>query len=133
MAKYYFFTDTDLLDVQSVKAYDPIVGSATSDEFRVVSIHIASSIPNAYAVCNGIVCIQPVTGSSTLMNIILKPTVRPRIDFVPIEYIIYKGIKLSSLIDTLFVALTRNDLVDMINNSQDALNTSIDRANGNLN
>ncbi len=131
MAKFYFFTDTDLLDVQSSGAYGPIVGSATPDEFRVMSIHTASSVPNAYAVCNGIVCIQPVNGSSTLVNIILKPTVRPNIDFVPIEYIIYKGIKLSSVINSSYVALTGNDLVDMINKSQNALNDSIDKANGN--
>lgn len=99
---YYFFTDTNLLVAQaSAGAYGPIAKATSTDpdEYRVTSLHTATSHPTAYAACDAIVCVQRIPGTS-LLNIILKPLVQPALNFAPVKYIIYKGILASSLIAT---------------------------------
>ena len=96
---YYFFTDTNLLVAQtSAGAYGPIAKANPSDpdEYRVTSLHTATSDPTAYAECDAIVCVQRVP-STALVSIILKPLVRPALNFAPVKCIIHKGILESSL------------------------------------
>ena len=116
---YYFFTDinqqasgaSDYINEQTLGAYGPIVpATAGMDEYRVTSLHTASYNPTAYAVCEGIVCVQRIPGTTPpLVNVILKPLVQPALNFAPIKYIIYKGILESSLIDGPEAALAGNN------------------------
>jgi hypothetical protein len=60
-ADFYFFTDTNLLTVQSAaQAFGPVIPAsvANTDEYRVTSLHTATSNPTAYAACDAIVCVQ---------------------------------------------------------------------------
>lgn len=122
---YYFFTNTTLLLAQTAGAYGPIPKATATDpdEYRVTSLHTASSNPTAYAACDATVCVQRV--SATLVNIILKPRVQPALNFAPIKYIVYKGIVASSLINgTETAAATSNDLTRVIWETQSKKNAS---------
>lgn len=129
MAQFYFFTDIDLLNIQTGgDAFGPIAGSLIYDEYRLCSLHTAGSDPSAYAICKGTVFVQLISGNSTNVNLILKPEEQPENNFPYIKYIIYKGIKTSSLFDGDFVALNTNDLTKSINTTQNLTNKSKDRA-----
>jgi hypothetical protein len=130
-AKFYFFTDTDLLSSQLASdAFGPAKpDNKGNDQYRISSMHSASSSPAAYAICDGIVCAQDIPDTSpALVNLILKPLDRPPINFVPVRYYVYKGILKSSLFanDTsgasIIAAAGTNQLTEAIWNSQDARN-----------
>jgi hypothetical protein len=127
---YYFFTDTNLLVTQApAAAYGPIakVNATDPDEYRVTSLHTATSHPTAYAACDAIVCVQRIP-STSLINIILKPLIQPTLNFAPVKYIIYKGILANSLIDTNgtdVAALTNNDLTKFLWAEQAKKNASM--------
>lgn len=128
MANYHFFTDADLLNAQtSGQAFGPVPASLTPDEYRITSYHTSTADAKAYAICDGIICAQQTASNPSLLNIILRPLTKPGIEFSHVDYFIYKGIKLNSLLDGTFIQTTGNDLVEMINQSKTALNASIDR------
>jgi hypothetical protein len=110
-AKYYFFTDTNLLSPQlPADAFGPAGTVAGQDQYRTSSMHTATSDPMAYAVCDGIVCVQRIPGTSpALVNVILKPLVQPGLNFSPVKYIIYRGILEASLINGVETASPANN------------------------
>jgi hypothetical protein len=58
-AEFYFFADTNLLMLQTAaQAFGPVNPVANTDEYRVTSLHTASSNPTAYAACDAIICVQ---------------------------------------------------------------------------
>ncbi|HSU17358.1 hypothetical protein [Longimicrobium sp.] len=107
-AKFYFFTDTNLLSPTqpTADAFGPPFMGA--DEFRITSKHTASTAPHAYAVCDGIVCVQR-TSKPGRVNLILKPLVQPPLNFSPVKFFIYRGIDESLLIDGKKVAAEGNN------------------------
>jgi hypothetical protein len=120
MADFFFFTDIDLLQSQPAnKAYGPAGAVSGIEKFRVTSLHYSTGSPKAYAVCDGIVCVQQNTSNPLLVNLILKPNQNPDINFSTIKYIIYKGILKSSLVDGSgnIVVDTTNDLTESIKRS----------------
>jgi hypothetical protein len=134
MADFFFFTDIDLLNVQtSDLAFGPLNGFENS-KYRLCNLHTASSDPSAYAICSGSVFIQVDNTDSTLVNLVLKPSQQPVIDFPTIKYYIYKGIKKTSLIapgDLEIAASESNDLTKLIWDAQNARNISFDVADEN--
>ncbi|MCW3085913.1 MAG: hypothetical protein JWP12_3279 [Bacteroidetes bacterium] len=123
MADFFFFTDIDLLNSQSSsQAYGPAGISGTDEQFRVTSLHTATGTPKAYAICDGTVCIQQDQGNTNLVNLILKPSNKPRINCATIKYIIYKGILKNSLLDGSGNVLntSNNDLTGSVKTSWDA-------------
>lgn len=101
MAKFHFFTDVDLLNPQiQSQSYGPVLGNETT-QYRLTSRFTTTQAARAFAVCDGIVFVQPVAGSSTLVNLILKPTISDLENgFTPVEYFIYRGLKKENFIDT---------------------------------
>jgi hypothetical protein len=132
-SKFHFFTDTNLLLSQSASdAFGPGgTDGAGNDQYRISSMHSASADPAAYAVCSGIVCAQDIPNTTPpRVNLILKPLDRPPINFVPIRYYIYKGIRKDSLFNGAAIAPSAtNDLTKAIWNSQDAKNKSANTPN----
>lgn len=124
MADFFFFTDVDLLNSQTVEqAYGPAGVSEGKDRFRITSLHSATGIPNAYAICDGQVAVQQDSQNSNLINLILKPSVQPSFNISTISYIIYKGILKSSLIENIGEVNTTditNNLTQSIKKSWDA-------------
>jgi hypothetical protein len=124
--KFHFFTDTNLLSSQLSSAFGPAgTDGAGNDRYRISSMHSASSNPAAYAICNGIVCVQEVPNTS-LVNLILKPMDPFPINFVPVRYYIYKGIRRDSLFSgaAIAAASVTNQLTTAIWDSQNARNDS---------
>ncbi len=89
-------------------------------------MHTASSDPSVYAICEGQICVQEVNGNPNLVNLILSPSQQPTLNFVPIKYIIYKGVLKNSLVlnDSEIASQANNDLTNNIWNSQKAKNVS---------
>ncbi|WP_028978947.1 hypothetical protein [Sporocytophaga myxococcoides] len=126
MANFYFFTDIDLLSSQAqIGAFGPAGSSGGKDKYQVTSIHSSSSDSNAYAISDGVVCVQEDGSNANLVNLILKPLSQPPFAFSKIKFIIYRGIKKDSLFNGNEIAVsTSNDLTKSIWESQTAKNAS---------
>src|SRR5438128_4348466 len=125
MSKVFFFTDIDNVGNQAAAdAFGPVIGSPDT-QFRVTSIHrpMQGTMPNAYAVCDGLVLVQDAGNS--LVNLILKPTEQPPFAFPKIKFFIYRGIQKNSLVSGSDVAPSaNNDLTKSIWASQQAKSAS---------
>lgn len=109
---FYFFTEADKLNLQTQMAF----GSIDANQFRLGNLSTASSSPKAFAIANGNILIQQVTADPTKVNLIIKPSEQPDLDLPKIEFIIYKSVLKSSLIETdgTIVSSTKNDLAKNI-------------------
>jgi len=109
---FYFFTEPSKLNVQT---QNQAFGAIDEDNYRLNNLFTATSNAKAYAIASGNVLVQPITGSTTLVNVVVKPTDQPDLNLPKIDYIIYKGVEKSSLISTTKVASpTNNDLTRKI-------------------
>ena len=123
MAKHFFFTDQDILNIQLVGQEFGSVATNPTSQYQVTSKHTAAGIPNAYAVSDGVLFVQ--NAGINLVNLILKPTSQPPFQFPKIKFYIYRGIVKSSLVNGLEVATSSsNDLTKSIWDSQVARNAS---------
>jgi len=122
--KSHFFTDPDTITQTETQAFGP----ASTEEFRVTSsFNIAAANANAYAICKGIVLVQPQAGSTDKVNLVLRPYTQP-IQGVNIKYFIYRGLKLSDFFNGTLVKAAgtdSSDLVNSINSSFTAFHTNI--------
>lgn len=124
--KFHFFTNADLLAPQLPSQAFGSAGTVNgADLYRTTSLHTADPSknvdPTAYAVCAGVVCVQEISNTNypALVNLVLRPREQPALNFVPIKYIIYKGILRSSLINGNEVAqASTNQLTQSIWKSQ---------------
>jgi len=128
MARFYFFTDIDLLNLQVQSgAFGPAGTSGGKDKYQVTSMHTASSDPGAYAICDGIVFVQEDSTNANLVNLVLKPLSQPPFAFPKVKFFVYRGIKKDSLINGNEIASSgANDLTESIWSSQSARNVSAD-------
>ncbi|SEH05034.1 hypothetical protein [Candidatus Venteria ishoeyi] len=90
--KSHFFCQTGNLTQGTSQCF----GVVSPTEFRTTaSLNIGSGLTkNIYAICSGRILIQPQSGSSTKVNLILKPFKQP-INELPIKYFIYRGLNKS--------------------------------------
>jgi hypothetical protein len=124
----HFFTEPSKLNTQSS---NQAFGVIDDDNYRLGNLFSASSDLKAFAITSGRVLVQEVNGSSTLVNLVLKPDKQPDLDLPKIDYIIYKGIKKNTLINgTEIAASNTNDLTGSIWNSQNKRNEQIEAATG---
>lgn len=79
-------------------AFGPDQLTSGSTKFRVTSTLNTSADEKVFAICKGNVLVVPQIGSSTLVNLVLKPYKQPS-SRLPIRYFIYRGVKKSSIID----------------------------------
>lgn len=120
MNKFFFFTDTDLLQTQASEgAFGPVLSTDPDfdsgvDKYRLFSAHTASSNPLAYAICNGRILVQQDSTDPNLVNILLKPEVQPDIGLPKIKYYIYRGVLKNSLTDGTNVVNGGNTLTKTI-------------------
>lgn len=134
MADFFFFTDVDLLDNQPLdQRFGPVDGFENS-QYRLLSIHSSSTDANAYAICNGQVFVQQDESNVDLLNLVLRPSVQPKLGLPAIKYFIYKGIKKESLFNSDGITIASagsNDLTQLIWDSQNGKNESKDKLNSN--
>ncbi|SDX75486.1 hypothetical protein [Flavobacterium degerlachei] len=71
-------------------------GPKSPDEFRLTSSFTLSenTTKKAFAICKGLVLIQPQTGSSTKVNVILRPYRQP-FPGLNVKYFVYRGLQRS--------------------------------------
>lgn len=132
MSNLFFFTDYDLLNIQSsIDSYGPVAGFETT-KYKVTSHHSSDDDtglpdPRAFAIIDGVIRFQKDSTNSDLLNMVLKPT-NPSINGYNIQYFIYRGIRKDSLIDTATSTLlpaTENDLTNKLWEVQTAINTHL--------
>jgi len=126
---YYFFTEPEKLLVAQPQnnAYGPI----NENEFSLTNLFNASSTTKAFALTSGNILVQQTTANSDLVNIVLKPHEQPDLDLPKLNYVIYKGVLKSSIIDTVGAIANRanNDLTSKIWQSFDLQKAAFDDSN----
>ncbi len=122
MARFYFFTNINTLKNQTV---NQSFGPKEATEYRVSSTHKTNGTAITYAICDGIVFVQPVKNKPDLVNIILKPRFQNTMTFDVIQYIIYRRVLKSSLFNGDTIAASgSNDLTTYIWDTQALLNAA---------
>lgn len=110
MADFFFFTEPNKLqDQTSEQAF----GAIDENKYRLGNMFTATANSKAFAVTSGNVLVQAI--DSNTITLVLKPEEQPNLDFPKIDYIIYKGLLKTSLIDGEKVATpSNNDLTRKI-------------------
>ena len=109
MTKLHVFADMDKIPVYDAvnnpasgqgpgEAYGPVVGDETT-QFRVTSRFILDETATAYAATTGVVFVQPVAGSTDLVNLVLQPLYSLDEGFMPVKYFIYRGLRRANFVD----------------------------------
>lgn len=134
MSKFCFFTDADETGLLNLQNSSDAFGVVSDTEFRVTSLHTAASNPRVFAVCDGTIAVQQ-DSQSGIVSLILKPKDQPpvgnKINFVPIKYIIYKGVVKGSLISGSGVAdKSNNQLTSRAHATQDVMNRAVELVTG---
>jgi hypothetical protein len=91
----YFFTDPAALSQTAEQVFGPV----SDDEYRVTTKFSFTANTMAYAICKSIVLIQPQTGNSSKVNLILRPFSQP-IQGINIKYFIYRGLNKADFFNT---------------------------------
>lgn len=91
----YFFTDPAALTQSTGQSFGPV----SLDEFRLTTKFSLSANTMAYAICKSVVLIQPQTGSSSKVNLILRPFNQP-LQGINIKYFIYRGLNKADFFNT---------------------------------
>ncbi|MDN3548775.1 hypothetical protein [Mucilaginibacter aquaedulcis] len=84
----HFFTDPAVVTQSAVQAFGP----ASPNIFHTTSSFNITADALAFAICSGVVSVQPQTGNNNLVNLILRPFKQPIIG-INIKYFIYRGLK----------------------------------------
>lgn len=94
-ADSHFFSEVSAISQNSGQSFGPV----SADVFRLTSKFTAQAGAKAFAICTGMVAIQPQAGSTTKVNLLLRPYTQP-IKGVNIRYFIYRGLNKSDFIDS---------------------------------
>lgn len=108
----HFFTDPSVMTQSEAQIFGPI----DDREFRLTTKFNAPGA-KAFAICKGIVLIQPQAGSVDKVNLILRPYTQPITGF-NIKYFIYRGLDKSSFFSADQViekSETSSDLIKRVN------------------
>lgn len=93
--KSFFFTEISVAEQASVtQAYGPSSGT----KFNITS-RFSLENKKAFAVAEGQVLVVPQTGSTTKVNVVLKPTRQSSDIGVPVKYFVYRGLLKNTFIN----------------------------------
>ena len=81
------------------QSHEQAFGPQSSTEFNLTSKFSLASPKKAYAICKGVVLVQPQTGSTDKVNLILRPYKQP-FPGLNIKYFIYRGLQRSDFFTT---------------------------------
>lgn len=91
----HFFIEQDAFSGNTV---EQSFGPQSSTLFNLTTSFTLSGDKKAFSICKGIVFIQPQDGSSTKVNLILRPYNQPFSGF-NVKYFIYRGLRKSDFFD----------------------------------
>jgi hypothetical protein len=107
VGKSYFFTEPDKVIQSADQAFGPISTVVAENQppslelrFRLgakMSLVNDEEKAKAFAICSGNVLVQPQTGNSNKVNLILRPTQQP-FNGMPVKYFIYRGLDIAGLL-----------------------------------
>lgn len=117
----YFFTDLNTVTQLASQSFGPV----SPTEFRLTNEFTATG--NAYAICKGVVLLQPQDGDINKVNLILRPYTQP-FPGLNIKYFIYRGLKTSDFILDGNIISEGSDFITKINTDYDAFYS--DNGNG---
>lgn len=107
----HFFTNPSAIVQSDLQAFGPV----SENVFRLTSKFTVSGASNkAFAICKGIVLVQPQTGNANAVNIIIRPYIQP-IAGLNIKYFIYRGLIKSDFFANDLVIATGSNTSDFIN------------------
>jgi len=106
----FFFTDPAAITQSAAQAFGPV----SENQYRLTTKFSVGADTNAYAVCTGVVLVQPQTANSALVNVILRPFKQP-ITGLNIKYFIYRGLNISEFFDNGTVISADEGTSDFIN------------------
>ncbi|KRT15664.1 hypothetical protein ASU31_13445 [Pedobacter ginsenosidimutans] len=104
----YFFTDPASVSQTTAQAFGPV----SENEFNLTA-KFTSTGAQAFAVCKGVVLIQPQGVGSEVVNLILRPYEQP-INGLNIRYFVYRGLKKSDFFNGENVLADGNDVSGFI-------------------
>ncbi|MBS1520282.1 MAG: hypothetical protein JST50_04760 [Bacteroidetes bacterium] len=107
----FFFTDPAAISQVEDQAFGPV----SADEYRLTSKFTIAANANAYAICTGVVLVQP-TADSDKVNLILRPFKQP-ITGLNIKYFIYRGLSIGDFFDS-----TNTNVIAADSNTSDFIN-----------
>ncbi|MGY0041034.1 hypothetical protein [Pedobacter sp. NJ-S-72] len=110
----HFFTATNGLSQSAEQAFGPI----SENDFNITA-KFSSTGAKAFAICKGVILVQPQTENSDVVNLILRPYSQPITGF-NIRYFIYRGLKKSDFFsgDNVLPASTgTSDFINKVNKS----------------
>ncbi len=120
----YFFIDQNGFTQSTNQSFGPVLNNEVN-EFRVTSKFSCTTARLAYAICKGVVLVQPQTGNSNRVNLILRPYKQP-FPGLNISYFVYRGLRKADFFSTNTIPevipaiSTASDLVKKINADFDA-------------
>lgn len=106
----FFFTDPAAISQSAAQAFGPI----DEDQFRLTTKFSLGADTPAYAICTGIVLVQPLATDSTRVNLVLRPFKQP-IQGLNIQYFIYRGLKILDFFSNDGVIAATGSTSDLIN------------------
>ncbi|MCD0470485.1 hypothetical protein [Flavobacterium sp. JAS] len=89
-ATSHFFTESGGFTQSQAQSFGPV----NDAEFNLTSKFSVATPQKAYSICKGVVLIQPQTGNSNKVNLILRPYKQP-IKGLNVKYFIYRGLQKS--------------------------------------
>jgi hypothetical protein len=117
--KSHFFAESGVITQSASQGFGPV----SADEFRLTSLFSVAAPTKAFAICSGLVLIQPQTGSADRINLILRPFTQP-IQGVNIRYFVYRGLQKSDFVDSsnhiIASSATTSEFITKINADFDA-------------
>lgn len=108
----HFFTTPASMTQDESQAFGPV----SENEFRLTSKFTAPG-SKAFAICKGVVLVQPQAGDSNKVNVILRPFTQPITGF-NIKYFIYRGLDKGNFFDgdnVIVPGISSSDFVKKIN------------------
>lgn len=118
----HFFTTPASMTQDESQAFGPV----SEDQFRLTS-KFSTPGSKAFAICKGVVLVQPQTGDNNKVNVILRPFTQP-ITGLNIKYFIYRGLDKDNFFDgdnVIIPGSSSSDFVKKINASFEAFHKRI--------
>jgi hypothetical protein len=117
-AQCHFFMESGIFS--QTEGFGPI----SQTQFRLTSKFNITTQKKAFAICKGVILVQPQIGSTTKVNLILRPYKQP-FTGLNIKYFVYRGLKKSDFFDSankIIPAVTgsTSDFINKINTDFDS-------------
>jgi hypothetical protein len=100
-------------------------GPVSPGEFRLTSKFTLASPKKAFSICKGVILVQPQTGDTTKVNLILRPYKQP-FPGLNVKYFIYRGLQKSDFFTgtepTIISGSGTSDFINKINTDFHAFN-----------